>query len=315
MVRCRKALVVHASGSACRDDYDLRLCDSDLICLYVHENRSAGVSLVVLDDFYRGSKVNDRDFVRAVENLVAESAHDFGSRIVLACMHTLAARSASVCRDHRAVSFLVEFNAEVVQPFDYGRGLVYKSVDKLRLSVEVSAAESVKIVLCRGIVRLVRRLNSAFRHHCVGVSDAELCCKKDIRSCLACHDCGRCSGSASADYENVRLIVNVGKVDVLRLKARFRLKHCRKLNRRFLSLVRSDFKLLELACDAVRMIFLEKLILFVSSETRMFEFKVFFTFCSNNFGCFVQFVSVHIILPGTKEGASVVVYFSISRLL
>ena len=192
-----------------------------------------------------------------------------------------------MCRNHRPVGVLVEFNSEIVKPLDYGRSLVYQSVDKLRLSVEVSAAERVKIVLGRRVVGLVSRLDSAFCHHRVRVAYAQFRYEKDFCSRLACHNSGRRSRSASADDEDVRLVVNVVKVHLVRLDARLCLKHVRKLVRSLLPFVRTDFKLLELACYAVGMVFLKKLIFFVSRKACVFKFQVFVTFCRYNLCGFV----------------------------
>ena len=209
-------------------------------------------------------------------------------------MHSLAACSATVCCYHCSVCFLVEFNSKVIEPLDNRRSLIYKSVNELRLSVKVSASESVKIVLCRAVIRFVCSLNSAFCHHCVCITDAEFCCKKNFCSSFACHDCSRCTGSATTDYKNICFVVNVCKINVFRLESWFCLKHCCKFNRSLLSFVRSDFELFELACNAVRVIFFKERVLFICSKTSVLEFKVFFAFCSNNFGCFVKIISVHV---------------------
>ncbi len=84
------------------------------------------------------------------------------------------------------------------------------------------------------------------------------------------------------------------QVDVLGLDAGICLKHVCKLMRCLLSLVRTDFQLLKLACNAVRVIFLEQLILFVCGKAGMLKLKIFVSFFCHNLCGFIQVISVHI---------------------
>ena len=115
----------------------------------------------------------------------------------------------------------------------------------------MAAAKSVKVVLGRRVVGLVGSLDSAFGHHCVGVANAELCDKQNFGAGLAGHNRGAGSRSASADYKNISLVVDVVKVDFFGLDAGLGLKHFGQFNRSLLSLVGADLEFHKLLFDTV----------------------------------------------------------------
>ena len=83
----------------------------------------------------------------AVENLVAQSTHDFGAGIVLCGVHSLSGSAAAVGGDHRAVGSLVEFHAQIVEPLNRLGSFGNQLVEQLGLCGKVSAAERVEIVI------------------------------------------------------------------------------------------------------------------------------------------------------------------------
>ena len=117
-------------------------------------------------------KVDDGN--AAVEDLVAQRAHDLRAGIVLGCVHTLAGRAAAVGGDHGAVGRLVKLHAESGQPLDGLRRLHDEFIQKILLRGKMAAAVGVEEVLGGGIVRLVGSLNAALGHHGVRVAHAEL---------------------------------------------------------------------------------------------------------------------------------------------
>ena len=70
------------------------------------------MAVFILDEFDGGGKVNDGN--AAIENLVAQRAHDLGAGIVLGRVHALAGRAAAVGGDHGAVGRFVKLHAELV---------------------------------------------------------------------------------------------------------------------------------------------------------------------------------------------------------
>ena len=136
----------------------------------------------------------------------------------------------------------------------------------------MAAAKSVKVVLRGRVVGLVRGLNSAFGHHCVGVANAELCHEQNFGAGLAGHNRGACSGSASADNQNVGFVVDVVKVNLVRLHAGLCLKHLRQFNRGLLSLVGTNLEFHKLLLDAVGVELQKKVVLFFRRKTGVFKF-------------------------------------------
>ena len=136
----------------------------------------------------------------------------------------------------------------------------------------MAAAKGVKVVLGGRVVGLVRGLDSAFGHHRVGVAYAELCHKQNFGAGLAGHNRGACSGSASADNQNVGFVIDVVKVNLVRLHAGLGLKHFGQFNRGLLSLVGADLKFHKLLLDAVRVELQKKVVLFFRRKTGVFKF-------------------------------------------
>lgn len=115
-------------------------------------------------------------------------------------------------RDHAAVGVLVEHDAQVVEPLD-GVGRFHdQAAQQLRPGGEMTAAESVQIVLDGRIVLLVGGLNATLGHHGVGVADAQLGDDHDLRPRLVGFDGSAGARAAAADDQNVHVIVDLVQV-------------------------------------------------------------------------------------------------------
>ena len=147
----------------------------------------------------------------------------------------------------------------------------------------MTAAESVNVVDRRGIVGLVSRLNSALRHHGVGVTDTKLGDNHGVCPCIESLD--RCRGacSAAADDENVNVIFRVRKVDILTENTACTLEKMTKLRRNLFALVGAYMKCLEACVFIVGMVFLKKRILFVGCHLAKIHAESCLSCCFNLF--------------------------------
>ena len=109
---------------------------------------------------------------------------------------------------HIAVFIFIKKATKLVKPLDSVGSLHNKASEKLRSCGKMSAAESVEIVLNGRIVGFIRCLNTAFRHHCVRVTDAQLCCNDNSCAGSVCLNGGGSSGTACSDYQNIRIKIN-----------------------------------------------------------------------------------------------------------
>ena len=148
VVRSGESLIVHASGTTGCNNNNLCLCNADFTGFHIHKDCTRSFALVIFNQFDCTGKINYGNAVCTVKGFVAQGTHDFCTGVVLACMHTFAACSATVSGNHSTVSFLVKFNAKVVQPFDNRGSFVYQCVYQFGFSVKVSAAKGIKVVLC-----------------------------------------------------------------------------------------------------------------------------------------------------------------------
>ena len=263
------------------------------------------MAVFVLDELDGGGEVDDGD--AAVEDLVAQRAHDLGAGIVLGRVHALAGGAAAVGRDHGAVRRLVKFHAEPGQPLDGLRRVHDELVQKILLRGKMAAAVGVEEMLGRGVVGLVGGLDAALGHHGVGVAHAELRDDHDLRTGLVSLDGGRAACAAAADDENVRLVIGLREVKLLVQDARFTLEQVGQLQRDLLALVGAEAQLGELLGAVVGMELPEQRILFVRGHAAGVQLDVFFA------GCF------HLADGGEHVGILIhdmrPPYFSISRWL
>ena len=254
------------------------------------------MAVFVLDELDGGGEVDDGD--AAVEDLVAQRAHDLGAGIVLGRVHALAGGAAAVGRDHGAVRRLVKFHAEPGQPLDGLRRVHDELVQKILLRGKMAAAVGVEEMLGRGVVGLVGGLD---------VAHAELRDDHDLRTGLVGLDGSRAACAAAADDENVRLVIGLREVKLLVQDARFTLEQVGQLQRDLLALVGAETQLGELLGAVVGMELPEQRVLFVRGHAAGVQLDVFFA------GCF------HLADGGEHVGILIhdmrPPYFSISRWL
>ena len=185
--------------------------------------------------------------------------------------------------DHRAVGSLVEFHAELVQPFDRLGSEGDELLEQLGLCGEVSAAEGVEVVDCGGIAGLVGCLDSALRHHRVCVADAELGDDHNVGSRLVCLDRRGRARTAAADHEHIDVVIGVGEINSVRGDAALSLKERGKLMRHLFALVRADQEAFELVFLIVGMIRRKESVLLLSRHTSWLKHGVLGALCLDLF--------------------------------
>ena len=222
MVAGGETLVMQSACAAGTNDYRLCASNLDFLGFHVHQHRTCGMTFVVLDDFDCCGEVHHWD--TAVKHLVAQSTHNFRAAVVLAGVHTFAACSAAVSGNHVAVGVFVKHYAEVAEPHYCVGCFVHQLFKQFGLCGEVTATECVEIVDCWAVVGFVRRLNTAFRHHRVGVADTQFGDNHYVCAVGVCHDCRACACTAAADHKHVGVVVGIGKVDVAVKHARLTLQ-------------------------------------------------------------------------------------------
>ena len=177
-------------------------------------------------------------------------------------------------RDHRAVRRLVKFHAKLVQPENGVRSLGDELDEQLGLRGEVSAAERVEIVDRRAVVRLVRRLNAALRHHGVGVADAQLGDDEHALAVLLRFERRRDPRAAAPDDEDVAVVIDPGEVDVRRRDPRTALEDRRELVRNGIAPVRADFQRFKFFFFIVRVVRDEEGVLFLRRHSLRLEKEI-----------------------------------------
>ena len=85
---------------------------------------------------------------------------------------------------HRTVRSLIELNSELIKPKNCIRSIAYELCKQFLLGSEMTAAECIEIVDRRGVVRLIRSLDTTLGHHRVGIADAKLCNYHGLGACI-----------------------------------------------------------------------------------------------------------------------------------
>ena len=107
----------------------------------------------------------------------------------------------------------------------------------------MTAAESVEVVLYRGVILLVCSLDTALSHHCVSVTDTKLCNDHYVSACIVSLDSAGRTCSAAADNEYVYVVIDLGDINLICHKAACGMEHLGELNRSLLTLVGTDLDL------------------------------------------------------------------------
>ena len=152
-------------------------------------------------------------------------------------MHSLSGCTATVGGNHSSVSFLVKLNAKLGKPLNCLGSITHELGKQLSLSGKVSATECVNKVYCGGVVGLICRLNTALCHHCVCIAHTKLGNDHNISTRLVCLNSRRCTCSATADNENVCLVIGLVKAYAVSGNTAMSLKYLCKLLRYLVTLV------------------------------------------------------------------------------
>jgi hypothetical protein len=188
------------------------------------------VPVLVQDQLDGRRKLEHRDVRGPVPDLVAHGAHHLGAGDVRRGVHALARGAAAVQRLQAPVLELVEVAAQVEQPLDHVRRLGHQGLDEGGLVLEMPAADHVEVVDAgRVLVALGGGLDAALGHHGVGVAVAELGGQDHLGALLLGEQGGRAAGAAAADDEHVRLVLDLGQVDLRGVDAALRLEQVHHL--------------------------------------------------------------------------------------
>ncbi len=274
---------MQTSRAARCDDNGLCPCHKIVVCLHVQQDGSGRLPSVILDQLNSGGEFHHRDLT--VQHLVPQRTHDLSAGIILTGMHSLSGGSSAMGRHHPAVRILVKHDSQLIQPLDRIGGLHNEPPEKLRPCGKMSAAESVKVMLYRGIIFLVGSLDAALGHHGIGVADAKLRHDHDVCSGLMSLDGRGCSRSAASDDQHIHIVIHLIQVDIYAQKTAVGVKEMPQLARRLLPLIRPDPDLRESVLPVIRMIRFQKGILFVRRHAPWFCLH---TFCSRGFYFFYR---------------------------
>ena len=299
----REALIVQTTRTAGRDDDSLSACHEELLSLHIHEDSTSRPAVFVEDNLDRRREVDNGD--TAVDDLVAESTHYLSARVVLRRVHTLAGGTAAVSCYHSAVGFLVELNAELVEPLNSLGSLCYELSDELGLSREVTAAESVEEVDSGRIVGLVSGLDSALSHHSVSVADTELGDYHSLHARLISLYSRGSTCSAAADDEHIGVVVGRSEVNVSRADTALSLQELSELSRHLIALVDARREHSELLLLVVGV---EMLVLFLGSHTSGLELCICRSLFGNDLSELVELIYLIHCAPSLLLDIAVVVH-------
>ena len=134
-------------------------------------------------------------------------------------------------------------------------------------------------MLNRGIVLFIGSLNAAFCHHRVRVADAQLCHDHDLCTCVVrLNSCGS-TCAAAADDEHVGVVIDLRQIDRVVEQTAVGVQQMTKLLRYLLTLVRADLNGIEAVFSVIRMVRLQKGILFFCGHTSGFHAQAFLSGC------------------------------------
>ena len=127
----------------------------------------------------------------------------------------------------------------------------------------MTAAKGIQIMLRRGIVALIRSLNTTFGHHRIGIAHTQLGNYEDVcTTVMRFQRCGS-TGAAATDNQNINVIVHFFQIKIYILQAAFALQQLCQFYRHLLALVGTNLQHLEALRAVVRMELLQQLVLFL----------------------------------------------------
>ena len=133
------------------------------------------------------------------------------------------------------------------------------------------------------IVGLVSRLNTALRHHRVGVADTQFCNYHRLCARVISFNSRRCARAAAADDKNVNIVTNIVQINIGSLYTAVRLQHFAEFVRNFFAFVRTYFKNGKFALFIVRVISGKEVVLFLSRHANGFISDICFSCRFNGF--------------------------------
>ena len=116
-------------------------------------------------------------------------------------------------------------------------------------------------MLRRGIVALIRSLNTALGHHRVGIAHTQLRYYEDVSTAVMCFQRSGSTGTAATDNQHINIIVHFFQIKLYILQAAFALQQLCQFYRHLLALVRTNLQHLEALGAVVRMELLQQLVL------------------------------------------------------
>ena len=116
-------------------------------------------------------------------------------------------------------------------------------------------------MLRRGIVALIRSLNTALGHHGIGIAHTQLCNYEDVSTAVMCFQRSGSTGAAATDNQNINVIIHFFQIKLYILQAAFALQQLCQFYRHLLSLVGTNLQHLEALGAVVRMELLQQLVL------------------------------------------------------
>ena len=288
VIGSRESLIVHSARTARCNNHGFCTRNKLFACLHVKEYRTCRISVFIKNKLDCGGEIHNWD--AEVKNLIPQRAHYLRTGIILCRMHSFAGCSSAVSRYHSSVRSLVELNAEFVQPLNRTRSITYQLLEQLALCCKMPSAVCIKKMNRGRIIRLVRRLNAALRHHRVCVAYAKFC--DDHRVCARIMSFNRCrrSRAAASDNKHINVVIDFFKVNLAWVDSTVCLKHFTKLMRNFLAAVCADFKHRKLTCFIIRMVLFEQFFLFFRRHSRRFKGNVCFPCRFNSVKGFTEFL-------------------------
>lgn len=173
--------------------------------------------------------------------------------------------------DHVALRIFVEHHSKLIEPLNGVWSLHYQPAQKFRTGGKMAAAKSVQIVLHRGVVLLIRRLNTALCHHGVGVSNPQLGNNHYLSPCLMCFNSSRSACPAAADDQYVHIIIDPLQIYRMVKQAAVGMEQMPQFCRYLLAFIGTDLDFRKAVFPIVRMVGFKQCLLFLWGHAPGFQ--------------------------------------------